>query len=118
MQLRTLVILLLALVVVAGCGGDAADSSTDVDQLLDETFSGGKAIESGRLSLALGLEADAGEGPVAVKISGPFQSEGQGRLPQLDLKGSFEGGSQGMSGGITATADAAFVSFGGETYEV
>jgi hypothetical protein len=118
MQLRSLVILLLALVVVAGCGGDAADSGTDVDQLLDETFSGGKPIESGRLSLVLGLEADAGEGPVTAKISGPFQSEGQGRLPQLDLKGSFDGGGQGMSGGITTTADAAFVSFGGETYEV
>jgi hypothetical protein len=118
MQLRSLVILLLALVVVAGCGGDAADSGTDVDQLLDETFSGGKAIESGRLNLVLGLEADAGQGPVTVKISGPFQSEGQGRLPQLDLDGTFEGGGESMSGGITATSDAAFVSFGGETYEV
>jgi hypothetical protein len=118
MQLRSLVILLLALVVVAGCGGDAADSGTDVDQLLDETFSGGKAIDSGRLSLVLGVEADAGDGPVTAKISGPFQSEGQGRLPQLDLEGSFEGGGESMSGGITATSDAAFVSFGGETYEV
>jgi hypothetical protein len=118
MQLRTLVILLLALVAVTGCGSDSADSGTDVDQLLDETFSGGKAIESGRLSLVLGLEADAGEGPVTAKISGPFQSEGEGRLPQLDLKGSFEGGGESMSGGITATADAAYVSFGGETYEV
>jgi hypothetical protein len=118
MQLRSLVILLLALVVVAGCGGDSADSGTDVDQLLDETFSGGKAIESGRLSLVLGLEADAGEGPVTAKISGPFQSEGKGRLPQLDLEGSFEGGGESMSGGITATSDSAFVSFGGETYEV
>jgi hypothetical protein len=118
MQLRSLVILLLALVVVAGCGGDAADSGTDVDQLLDETFSGGKAIDSGRLSLVLGVEADAGDGPVTAKISGPFQSEGQGRLPQLDLEGSFEGGGESMSGGITATTDAAFVSFGGATYEV
>src|SRR5918992_2583376 len=118
MQLRTLVILLLALVVVAGCGGDAADSSTDVDQLLDETFSGGKAIESGRISLVLGLEADAGQGPVTAKISGPFQSQGKGRLPQLDLEGSFEGGGESMSGGITATTDAAFVSFGGDAYEV
>ncbi len=119
MQLRALVILLLALVAV-GCGGDGdtADSSTDVDQLLDETFSSGKSIESGRLDIALDLEADAGDGPVTVKISGPFQSQGEGRLPQVDLTGSFEGGGESMSGGITATADAAFVSVGGETYEV
>ena len=102
------------------CGGDdeAADSSTDVDQLLDETFDGTKAIESGRLSLALDLESDGGQGPVKVKISGPFQSQGEGRLPQLDLEGSFSGGGESMSGGITATADAAYVSFGGDTYEV
>jgi hypothetical protein len=119
MQLRSLVILLLALVVVAGCGGDdAADSSTDVDQLLEDTFSGSKPIESGRLSLALALESEGGQGPVTAKISGPFQSEGKGRLPQLDLEGSFEGGGESLSGGLTATKDAAFVSFGGETYEV
>jgi hypothetical protein len=118
MHLRTLVTLFLALLVVGCGGGDSADSSTDVDQLLADTFDGGKAIESGRLSLALGLESEGGQGPVTAKISGPFQSEGEGRLPQLDLEGSFEGGGESLSGGITATADAAFVSFGGSTYEV
>jgi hypothetical protein len=119
MHLRFLVILLLALVAVGcGGGGDTADSSTDVDQLLNDTFSGDKAIQSGRLSLALGLESDSGDGPVTAKISGPFQSEGAGRLPQLDLEGSFDGGGESLSGGITATRDAAFVSFGGSTYEV
>jgi len=119
MQLRFLVILLLALVAV-GCGGDGdtADSSTDVDQLLNDTFSGSKSIQSGKLSLALALEAEGGQGPVSAKISGPFQSEGEGRLPQLDLEGSFEGGGESLSGGVTATADAAYVSFGGNTYEV
>jgi hypothetical protein len=119
MQLRFLVILLLALVAV-GCGGDGetADSSTDVDQLLNDTFSGSKSIQSGKLSLALALESDGGQGPVTAKISGPFQSEGEGRLPQLDLDGSFEGGGENLSGGVTATADAAYVSFGGNTYEV
>jgi hypothetical protein len=119
MQLRALVLLLLALVAV-GCGGDGdtADSSTDVDQLLQDTFSGSKPIESGKLSLALGLESDGGQGPVTAKISGPFQSEGEGRLPQVDLQGSFEGGGESLSGGITATKDAGYVSFGGNTYEV
>jgi hypothetical protein len=117
--MQLLVLLLLALVAV-GCGGDSdtADSSTDVDQLLDETFSGGKSIESGRLDIALDIEADTGEGPVTIKVTGPFQSQGEGRLPQLDMEGSFEGGGESLSGGITATENAAFVSFGGETYEV
>ena len=119
MHFRFLAILLLALVAV-GCGGDGdtADSNTDVDQLLNDTFSGSKSIQSGKLSLALGLESDGGQGPVNAKISGPFQSEGEGRLPQLDLEGSFEGGGESLSGGVTATKDAAYVSFGGNTYEV
>jgi hypothetical protein len=119
MPLRFLVLLLLALVAV-GCGGDGdtADSSTDVDQLLQDTFSGSKPIQSGKLSLALGLDSDGGQGPVTAKLSGPFQSEGKGRLPQLDLQGSFEGGGESLSGGITATKDAGYVSFGGNTYEV
>jgi hypothetical protein len=118
MQVRFLVLMFLALVAVGCGGGDSADSSTDVDQLLDETFSGGKSIDSGQLSLALAVESDGGQGPVTAKISGPFQSQGEGRLPQLDLKGSFEGGGESLSGGLTATQDAAFVSFGGSTYEV
>ena len=71
MKVRFLVILLLSLVAV-GCGGgeDTADSSTDVDQLLNETFSGSKSIQSGKLSLALGLDSDGGQGPVTAKISG------------------------------------------------
>ena len=119
MQLRFLVILLLALVAV-GCGGgdDTADSSTDVDQLLNDTFSGSKSIQSGKLSLALALESDGGQDPVTAKISGPFQSEGEGRLPQIDLEGSFEGGGESLSGGVTATKDAAYVTFGGNTYEI
>ena len=119
MQVRVLFILLLALVAV-GCGGgeDTADSSTDVDQLLQDTFSGSKPIQSGKLSLALGLESDGGQGPVTAKLSGPFQSEGKGRLPQLDLQGSFEGGGESLSGGVTATKDAGYVSFGGNTYEI
>jgi hypothetical protein len=119
MQLRFLVLLLLALFAV-GCGGDGdtADSSTDVDQLLNETFSGGKSIQSGKLSLALGLESEGGQGPVTAKISGPFQSGGEGRLPQLALEGSFEGGGESLSGGVTATQDAGYVSFGGNTYEI
>jgi hypothetical protein len=125
MSARTLASLLLALLalgLVAGCGGDeAADSGTDVDQLLKDTFDGSKPIDSGRLSIALDVEAQGGtssEGPLAIKVAGPFQSEGKGRLPRLDIEGSLEGGGQSMSGGLTATGDQAFVTIGDKTYEV
>ena len=102
---------------MAGCGGDSADSGTSVDQLLDETFASGKSIESGRLDIAVAVDSDTGD-PVRLKVSGPFQSQGAGRLPQLDVDASFSGGGQSLEGGVTATADRAFVSYGGDTYEI
>jgi hypothetical protein len=122
MHLRTLASLLVALLtlgLVAGCGGggDAADSSTDVQELLDDTFSGDKAIESGRLDLGVRLESDTGQ-PATVKVSGPFQSQGAGRLPLLDVDASLEGGGQSLKGGLTATEDQAFVSWDGTSYEI
>ena len=112
--LASLVVALLAMTLLAGCGGgDAADSSTPVDQLLDETFSGGKTIESGRLDVSLDVETGTGQ-PVALKVAGPFINQGAGRLPQLDLDASFTGGGQTIEAGVTATADSAFVSYGGE----
>lgn len=119
MLLRTLAPLLVALLAIAGCGGggDAADSSTPVDELLRETFSGDQTIESGRLDVALGLESDGGQ-PVTIELAGPFESQGAGRLPQLDVDASFAGGGQTMEAGVTATADRAFVSYGEDTYEI
>jgi hypothetical protein len=118
MHLRTLAALLLALVAV-GCGGDdAADSNSDVDQLLQETFGGGKAIQSGRLSLGLDVSSASQGEPLKVKVSGPFQSEGDGRLPRLDIDASLEGGGQSLAGGLVNTGEQAFVTIGGTAYEV
>ena len=102
---------------MVGCGGDSADSGTSVDQLLDETFASGKSIDWGRLDSALDVASDSGD-PVRLQVSGPFQSQGAGRLPQLDVDASFSGGGQSLEGGVTATADRAFVSYGGDTYEI
>jgi hypothetical protein len=120
MHLRALVPLLLLLALVAGCGGgggDEADSSTDVDALLKDTFSGSKAIDSGRLDVKLGVETDTGD-PLTIKLSGPFVNEGENRLPRLAFNASLDGNGQSMSGGLVSTGDRGFVSFGGETYEI
>jgi hypothetical protein len=55
---------------------------------------------------------------MSLKVSGPFQSQGAGRLPQLDVDASFSGGGQSLEAGVTATADRAFLSYGGDTYEI
>lgn len=123
MRLRplfTLALVGLALGLLAGCGGDdsvnAASSSTDVNQLLKETFSGKKDVKSGKLDLS--LTANAGGQDVAVKVSGPFQSQGSGKLPKLAINVSFDGGGQSLQAGVTSTGDKGFVSYGGTDYAV
>jgi hypothetical protein len=121
--LVSMLVAVLALALVA-CGGgdddDAADSSTDVNQLLEETFAGGKEINSGKVDLAVRLEAQGGDaqGPVTLDLSGPFQSEGAGKLPQFQVELSFEGGGQSITAGATSTSDQGFISFQGTDYEV
>jgi hypothetical protein len=117
---RHFLILLLALGLVAGCGGgdddQGADSGTDVDQLLKDTFSGSKDVKSGKLDVK--LDASAGGQNFAVKISGPFETTGTGKLPKLDIDASLEGGGQNLQGGITSTGDRGFVSYAGTDYEI
>jgi hypothetical protein len=124
---RLLVSLLVALLACAlvACGGDddggdAADASTDVNQLLDETFSGGKDIDSGRIELTVRLEAQGGtqDGTVAFELAGPFQSQGAGQLPQFQLEASVQSSGQTIEAGATSTGDQGFVSFQGTDYEV
>jgi hypothetical protein len=112
-----------AALLIAGCGGGAkpASTSTDVNQLLKDTFSGGdRAIRSGKLSLALHIETQGGANaqPIDVSLSGPFESQGTGKLPKLALKAHLEGAGQNLDAGITSTGDKAFVAFGGSDYVV
>jgi hypothetical protein len=119
-------LLVLALGLLAGCGGgdDGAEvsSSTDVDELLTKTFTGSKDVESGNLDLSLTIEAEGGQtevsGPVTLKLSGPFQSQGQGELPHFSLDASFEGGGQTFNAGATSTGEKGYLSFQGTDYVV
>jgi hypothetical protein len=116
---------LLGMAVVTGCGGgssgEAASSSTDVNELLKDTFSGDKAIESGKLDLALRIDSTGtsnSNGPVTVAITGPFQSQGKGKLPKLDVEAKIEGAGQNISAGVVSTGDKGFVKFQGQSYAV
>jgi hypothetical protein len=120
-------LLVLALGLVAGCGGgddDGAEvsSSTDVDELLTKTFTGSKNVDSGNLDLSLRIEAEGGEtqvsGPVTIKLSGPFESQGQGKLPHFSLDASFAGGGQTFDAGATSTGEKGYLSFQGTDYVV
>lgn len=117
--------LLVALaLVVAACGGDdgggSVSADTDVNELLEKTFSGSKPVDSGNLSLSMNIRAEGGDseldGPVAISLKGPFQTQDEGRLPEFNLDASLEGAGQSFSAGATSTGEKGFVSFQGTDY--
>jgi hypothetical protein len=126
---RSLPVALLSLLaalalVVAACGGsdDEASSTTDVNELLTQTFTGSKEVKSGNLELSVELEAKGGEseldGPVSLRLTGPFQAQDGGKLPEFDLEASFEGAGQSIQAGATSTGEKGFLSFQGTDYVV
>jgi hypothetical protein len=121
-RLRPLMLLLALLAVIAaGCGGDGggADSGTDVNQLLEDTFSGEHKAESGKVDLKLEFQPESGSGDAfSVRLAGPFESQGEGKFPKLSLAAALEGGGQSFKAGITSTGDKGFVHFQGTDYAV
>ena len=125
---RSLQAILLALLAalalgVAACGGDGdeASSDTDVDTLLNDTFKGNKEVKSGKLKLALDVDAQGAQGvdgPIKLSVSGPFQSMGKQKLPKFDIDFAFEGAGQSLKAGLTSTGEKAFVNFQGNDYVV
>jgi hypothetical protein len=126
-RLRSLLLLLLAAaasLALAACGGDAkktASSDTDVDTLLKNTFSGQKKVDSGKLDLTLRIDAKGAQGvngPITLKLGGPFQSEGKQKLPRFKIDFAFEGAGQSIKAGVTSTGQKGFVNFQGSDYAV
>jgi hypothetical protein len=117
-------LVLLGAVLLAGCGsggGGSASSSTPVSQLLRQTFSGHKHVTSGKLSVALNVTAKGSsqlQGPISIQLSGPFESQGKGKLPKFAMNLVLHGSGQDFNAGLTSTGDKGFVSFQGTTYAV
>jgi hypothetical protein len=119
-----LALVALSAAFVAACGGDDSDqasSSTDVNELLTQTFSGEKKVDSGKLDMSLRLDQTSGSGDngaVTVRLSGPFVAGDKKELPQFQLAFAFDGGSQSVDAGATSTGDKAYVAFQGTDYVV
>jgi hypothetical protein len=107
--------------VLAACGGGGGGSSESPQAVLEgATF---KGIESADLELKADVEASGKKsGNARVEVSGPFQSKGQGQLPELDMSahvsGSVEGKAIDKELGLVLVPNQAFVSYEGEEYEV
>jgi len=120
--LLALAALFAAMVLVAcggGDGGDEASSDTDVDTLLEQTFSGDKKIDSGKIDLSLKASATGTEGgEFDVSLTGPFESQGAENLPKFAFQVAATGQGQNIEAGATSTGDKGFVNFNGEDYAV
>ncbi len=117
MLARLLLICCLALpgVALAACGGQGED----VDTLLEETFSGDKQVNSGKLALKARIEARGSErlrGPVALELRGPFQKSGDDEVPEFDLDASLSGSGLTFQVGASAVGDRGYVLFQDENY--
>jgi hypothetical protein len=102
---------------LTACGGGGGD---DPDKVLKETFSGDKKVTSGKLDLKLGLEAEGTSlgGPIAVTLSGPFQSQGPKTLPKFDFDLSLSLAGRTLTAGAVSTGDAGFLKFQKQDYSV
>src|SRR4051812_16297393 len=105
MRLLAPLALLLAAVALVACGGDdkadtggTAVKSDNAQEILTQTFASdsSKKVESGKIEVNLKLDATGAgteslQGPVDVKLSGPFQSQGKGKVPKFDMDFEFNG---------------------------
>lgn len=117
---RSTLLVVLPALVAAGCGGSGGgDASTAA--LLKDTFSGTKAVRSGKLDVSLGFQAQGLPtltGPVAFKLAGPFASQGAGRLPKFDFDLDIAAGGQTIRAGAVSLGDSGYIKFGGHAYTV
>lgn len=107
----------LAALLLAGCGGN--DNDPAAVSLVQNAFS--RSIGSANVEVDVGADLQGGQsvnGPVSLKLSGPYKSNGSTKLPAFDWTVAAAGGGANFDGRLTSTGDDAFLTFQGQTYDV
>jgi hypothetical protein len=97
---------------ISACGG----ASGSAESLLQDTFSGHTQIESGNVNLSFTLGASgqsAATMPLAVRLRGPFENAGAGKLPRFALQLQLSAAGHPLGAGATSTGSALFVQLAG-----
>ena len=121
LRLSTAIVALVAIAAtLAACGG-GDESGGSPQQIVDAATLEG--IDSANLELSLDVKATGKDGgDLDLGISGPFQSEGEGELPQLAVAVKVDGNASGseikFDGGLVLLPDKAYVNYEGVDYEV
>jgi hypothetical protein len=118
-MLSLFVALIALTAALSACGGGGG--SDDPQSVVEEATLRG--VESGKIDLALALGIQGNRsGHVDASLSGPFQSESEAELPELDLSfsatGSLGGERIDRDAGFTLLGNRAYVAYEGTEYEV
>jgi hypothetical protein len=110
-------VLVIAGVVLATTRGN----DETADEVLAQTFGDSKSVKSGRLEAGLSVDAKGLanlEGPVDLRLSGPFSSTKSGELPRFDFEVAIDASGQRLTAGAVSTGKKGFLRFQGQAYEV
>ena len=109
----------LAVFLLAGCGGGG--SQQQAKTLLRETFTGSHQVNSGKVTLRLGVAGSGSNtlnGPLELTFGGPFQSQGNGKLPKSDFTINLSFLGRTASLGVISTGTNGYVTLKGSTYQL
>ena len=110
----------LAAIALVACGGNGGGPQ-QAQTLLRETFKGNHQIHSGKLTVRLavtGSGSATAKGPVELDFGGPFQSQGNGRLPKSDFTLNLSALGRTATLGVISTATNGYVQLQGTTYQL
>jgi hypothetical protein len=127
MRLRSRSITLLAALCVAlaalaaglaACGGGDDEQAGDA---LEQTFTGDKKVDSGRIRLDATARIEGLPGTVRIQLSGPFSNlersiAASGKIPEAELDVKVNGGGQSFDAGAISSGSQVFVKFQGRNY--
>lgn len=109
--------LLLAACGDGGSGGTSGDASAG--NLLERATKQTAKSADVKLELTADLKGvDELKGPVKLNLEGPYRSNGQNAMPDLDWKVNAEAAGKNVSARLITVPDNAFVEYKGTTYEV
>jgi hypothetical protein len=130
MPFRTCLILTsLLAVLVAGCGsGSSAPERTsasapaagnDVNSLLQTTFANLGKLHAATMDLKLDITPSGGSsGAVSAHLSGPFVSQGAGKMPKFDLTAQLTSAGKTVTAGASYTGEKGYLALQGNHYVV
>src|SRR3954454_5241355 len=113
---RVVFFLLFCLLALSACGS----SDDSVDTLLSKTFGANKAVKSGRVNAQVDANVQGVQGldGLRLRLNGPFESVGQGKLPRFDFTLGISATGQSFSAGGVSTGDKGWLRLNNQAYAV